>query len=288
MTGLASRLLAYQGAPLAAPGRRVGGYAPVEVVVTVKAYPVVSQSHGKSVCVAGIRTDADPPHWARLWPIPFRSLPATGRFKKYQRIHLLAKPGHDGRPETLTPDIDSIQLGAQLPTTDAWKARRRLIEPLVAASTCEVQRRQRTDGTSLAAVRPAAVTGLVAQAIPANWTLKQEAVLNQLSLVGSRARELEKVPFAFKLIYRCSDSQCRGHEQSIIDWEIGEAYRSWRGLSPEDRIHKIRDKWLGELCSPGKDTLLFIGNMKAHPANFLVLGIFWPPRLQGSQLSLLA
>jgi hypothetical protein len=262
-------------------------FGPVDIVVTVKAYPVISQRHGEAVCVAGIRTDTEKPKWARLWPIPFRNLAAYRQFKKYQRIHLKAKPGHDGRPETLTPDVDTITLGPTLSTANDWRARRRLVEPLIIDSTCEVQRLHTSKGTSLAVVRVGEVQGLEVEPESSSWSHEQEAILSQLNLLGPSQAKLEKVPFTFKLRYKCHESGCREHLQTIVDWEIGEAYRSWRGFAPQERVAKIREKWLGELFGPHKESLIYIGNMAGHPNNFLVLGVFWPPKLQGSQLSLL-
>jgi hypothetical protein len=259
----------------------------VDILVTVKAYPVVSQRHGEAVCVAGIRTDTEKPKWARLWPIPFRDLAVYRQFKKYQRIRLSARPGHDGRPETLTPDVDTITLGPTLTTAKDWRARRRLIEPLIIDSTCEVQRLQTTNGTSLAVVRVGEVQSLEVERQSATWSVEQDSVMNQLNLLGPRQGMLEKVPYTFKLRYRCQVPGCKEHLQTIVDWEIGEAYRGWRGYAPEVRVEKIREKWLGELFGPNKESLIYIGNMAAHPKNFLVLGVFWPPKLQGSQLSLL-
>jgi hypothetical protein len=262
-------------------------FAPVELVVTVKAYPVISQRHGEAVCVAGIRTDIEKPKWVRLWPIPFRDLAAYQQFKKYQRIRVNARGGHDGRPETLTPDVDTITLGPILNTANDWRARRRLIEPLAVNSTCEVQRLQAKDGTSLAVVRIGDVLDLVVEPDAATWSHQQDGVLSQLNLLGSNQTKLEKVPYTFRLHYRCPESGCHGHLQTIVDWEIGEAYRSWHGFAPEVRVSKIREKWIGELLGPHRESLIYIGNMASHPKNFLVLGVFWPPKLEGSQLSLL-
>ena len=48
----------------------------------------------------------------------------------------------------------------------------------------------------------------------------------------------------------------------------------------------MRQKFVGELWAPDRDTVLFAGNMEQRPWNFLVLGIFWPPK-SGLQQSLL-
>lgn len=68
----------------------------VEMLVTVKAYPVVSQRYREAVCVAGVRTDTKTPEWVRLFPVCFRDLPEDRQFTKYQHIRL----------QTLTPKAD--------------------------------------------------------------------------------------------------------------------------------------------------------------------------------------
>ncbi|HEY4870991.1 MAG TPA: hypothetical protein VIJ03_03750 [Candidatus Dormibacteraeota bacterium] len=263
-----------------------GGYREIGLVVTVKAYPAISQRHGEAVCVAGIRTDTPTPRWARLWPIQFRSLPIYRRFAKYQEITLLSKPGHDGRPETWTPDIDTIKLGRRLSTKNEWAARRAMVEPLLAESMCEVQVRHALDGTSLAVIRPGEVLDLVTEPESDEWDRKQQSILDQMNIFVEPKSKLEKIPYAFKLRYRCQPTDCPGHTQSIVDWEIGRAYQRWTAYPPHRRVERIRQKWLQELCGPDRDALLFVGNMRAHPKNFLVLGIFWPPKRSCDQLTL--
>ena len=57
-------------------------FSRVRLMVTVKAYPNISQRHGEVVCVAGIRTDQAQPAWVRLWPVQFRDLAFADRFEK--------------------------------------------------------------------------------------------------------------------------------------------------------------------------------------------------------------
>jgi hypothetical protein len=70
---------------------------------------------------------------------------------------------------------------------------------------------------------------------------------------------------------------CNGHTQSIIDWEIAQAFRTWR-YDETERLEKIREHWLDKLCGTGRDTFFFAGNQHLHPGSFLVLGVFWPPK----------
>jgi hypothetical protein len=55
----------------------------ISLLVTVKAYPAISEKYGEVVCVAGIRTDTPQLEWARLHPVAFRDLPFAQRFNKW-------------------------------------------------------------------------------------------------------------------------------------------------------------------------------------------------------------
>lgn len=91
---------------------------------------------------------------------------------------------------------------------------------------------------------------------------------------------LEKIPYRFRYLYHCDDADCPGHEQTIVDWEIAQLYRTLRdkGDTEADVLRKIKDKWLGQMCSAKRDTAFFVGNQFRNPDGFLVLGVFWPPR----------
>lgn len=263
-----------------------GVATPISLVVTVKAYPNISRKHGEVVCVAGIRTDTPSPRWVRLWPIEFRDLPFSQRFAKYQRITLRVRPSpKDPRPESVRPVTDSLQLGRRLGTSGEWLRRRALVEPLVRGSMCDVLQQQRNDRTSLAAIRPGTVEDLIIDKEASDWAPNQLAVIGQGGLFDAPKSPLKKIPYRFRYRYRCANRSCPGHTQSIIDWELGQAYLSWKGTE-EERLRKIREKWLGELCGPSKDTIFFVGNMHLHPRNFLVLGVFWPPKQVAVQPSL--
>lgn len=91
------------------------------------------------------------------------------------------------------------------------------------------------------------------------------------------------IPWRFSYRYRCLAPDCNGHKQTIVDWEAVALYRNVRS-KPEWR-ELMRQKVEDEMWAPGKDTVLFVGNMEQRPWNFLVLGVFWPPSA-GLQASL--
>jgi hypothetical protein len=248
-------------------------------VVTVKAYPQVSRKYGEVVCVAGVRTDTTPGRWIRLYPVPYRDLDFSLRFAKYQSISLEAQKSSDRRPESVKPNTDSIQCGDTLSASNGWSARRQLLEPLMRDSMCGLIREQQAHGTSLGIFRPTDIDRLDIEPDTGSWDPDKQAVIDQPSLFIPDKARLEKIPYRFKYCYRCADAACGGHEQSIIDWEIGEAFRKWKARYGEaGALERIRTKWLDELCSPFKDTAFIVGNQHQHPASFLVLSVFWPPK----------
>lgn len=130
----------------------------IRVLVLVKAYPALSTKYGEVVCVAGVRTDGERPEWVRLWPVSFRALEFTDQFSKYQQIDVdVFRPASDRRPESWSPKLPTLTLGATLSTSQRWQARRDVIEPLVVESMCWLQGQQATARTSLGVFRPAVV-----------------------------------------------------------------------------------------------------------------------------------
>jgi hypothetical protein len=250
------------------------------VLITVKAYPAVGKRHGEAVCVAGI--DIDSVRWIRLFPVPFRDLPDPNRFRKYETIELRAqKAPRDPRPESYTPDTGSIRVVRPALPTGKAPERRRYVEPLLAPSMCEIRRRRERDGTSLGVFQPAELVGFEATEDRTPWDPEKQLRLDQASLLMPGKTALEKVPFRFRFAYRCTDAGCNGHRQTIIDWELGAAFRRFRDLygSEERALDAIRHKWAEDMWGPRRDTFIYTGNQFDAPESFLVLGVFWPEKL---------
>ncbi|MFZ1072970.1 MAG: hypothetical protein WAO21_05985 [Verrucomicrobiia bacterium] len=249
-----------------------------EVVITVKAYPNPSQKYQETVCVAGVTKEEG---WVRLYPISFRHLPKGLQFKKYQIIRLKMRKHEDTRPESFRPDQQSFRLDKILSTAEGWRERKNWLLPTVKASMCEILALQRETGVSLGMFKPKEICELVVEKADREWN----AIINQLSLFENPGKPLELIPFRFKYKYVCDDPHCKGHEQSIIDWEACELYRKLRESEADDNAlwDKMRRKWIDELWGQDKDSYLFVGNQRVHPRSFLVLGVFWPPHPKDSK-----
>lgn len=264
----------------------------MRVVVLVKASPVMTRELEETMCVAAARVDVDPPQWVRLHPVPFRDLDEGSQFKKYQEVELEVRRARtDRRPETWQPVPRTIRLGGVLGTDNGWAQRRRLIEQLGEKTMCELVEANRSGSgpgvPSLAVVRAAEPPKLVITERDgeqlADWNRRAEAAANRLSLFeeNNNKRRFDFVPWRIRYEYRCRASGCKGHAQTIVDWELATLWR--RVHDAADWQEKLREKFEQQMWA-GRDTVLFVGNQNEHPASFLVLGIFWPPSgdLQGS------
>ncbi len=259
----------------------------MELLVLVKAYPSVSTKYGEAVCVAGVRLDTPRPEWARLFPVGFRDLPEEHQFKKYDVISLRAqKHSTDRRAESYRPDLDSIRVGQHLKASGAWSARRRWVEPLLGPTMCELFRGRRGGGSgpSLGVVRPRRVLDVVVREREP-WSQTQLSTLQQGNLLSTKSL-LERPAHAFAYSWECESPGCRGHEQSIADWEVGQACRSWE-RGGYDVVDAVREKWLSFMCHERRETMFFVGDQHLHPGAFMVLGTFYPEyRPDAGQLTL--
>lgn len=253
------------------------------VLILVKAYPAIGKKSGESVCVAGLRVDLQHPEWIRLFPVGFRQLPPEKQFHKYQFVRLRVRRGRtDRRPESFQPDLDSLVVGTQVGTERSWQRRVELLAPIAGiTTTCALQRAAATKGQeqpSLGMIRPRTVEDLIVADNP--YYRPDRPAVTDVDLFGTETEVLEATPFVVKYVYRCEEPDCSGHEQTLVDWESGMFAR--HSLMKHDRLvakQRQREKFLGELCGADKDTWFFVGNQHQHPGSFLVLGVFWPPRI---------
>ena len=223
-------------------------------------------------------------------PSPLQLSPLPTRY--------LQSPSRSHHPTHTTTDhylsdtpVGSIELGQSLGTGTHWDARRRWLDPLVGPTMCELMHGRQGGNDvapSLGLVRPARVISVGVRSSE-DWSDAQTAMLAQGNLFTEKS-ELEKAPHTFIYRWECQEPACQGHVQSIADWEIGEAYRSWRRRG-YDAVEEIKRKWLEVLCAEKRDTHLFVGDQHKRPGKFLVLGVFYPerrPEVQAGQLALAA
>ena len=252
-----------------------------KVLVTVKASPNPSKKYGETVCVAGI--DLNTEKWIRLYPIPFRDLENEKKFKKYSTIELRAyKAKDDYRQESFKVDADSIKiLSEPLDTKNKWEARKKFLMPTVSSSFCKIQEDRKGLNISLGMFKPERVNFIIKSCKTEDHE-KSAHIYRQGDIYLPPKTPIEQIPFDFRYSFHCAgNSDCPGHDLMIVDWELHQSFRKWRSkYKPEQLLlEKIKQRWFGEMCSDKKDTYFFVGNMLAHPDAFMVLGVFYPPKL---------
>lgn len=194
--------------------------------------------------------------------------------------------GRDFRKESWRPDSDSVRLlGEPIPTRRGgdWSERGRYVLKNVAASMEELRSRQECDKTSLGIFRPREITDLLIIPDDTEWKRSFLDELRQTRFWDTRTKSREpprKVPWRFQYRFRCDNARCKGHKMTNEDWEVGALY--WKlvdeGATPAEAAAQVKQKFLDEVCSPTRETYLYVGTVLAYPRSWLVIGTFWPRR----------
>jgi hypothetical protein len=258
------------------------GVVNLQLLITVKAAPNPSEKYGETVCVAGIRTDLTNPGWVRLYPINHRDLASDDKFRKYDMISVDAAPAsQDHRRESWRPRLNTL---TRVDHLEPWKPRRAWLDTYVEDSMCRLNAsaRERSDAKSLALIAPQDVGGLKISRHP-GWSHDEQQKIDQyvaqLDLLDDRDRTpLEAPRFKAAYKYRCHDSQCRGHEQGLLDWEFVALQRGLAHYSDDEIRRRLTEQFLDMMCAPSRLTAFYVGNQAKRAHVFSVLGVYYPTR----------
>lgn len=239
-------------------------------MVTVKASPEIGRAHGETVCVAGVRVDTGVPHWIRLFPVPWQWF-WQGGHPKYQVIEVdVRKHDNDQRPESHRPTLDSVLV---LREKSSAAQRSNMLNALPQYTMCDLVAAKGWARPSLGLVVARSIDDFTwddQSADPARAKKLMQAW--QGNLLAQDAPPLEFCPFVFRFHYHCLSPTCGGHHQTIVDWEISEAWRRWRIDYPDDFLERIKTKWMS-LVDSGRGPAFYVGNQQQAPQGFLVLGV---------------
>ena len=256
-----------------------------KVLITVMTYPHPSRGYQELICTAGLTESLD---WVRLYPIDYRYRPRGQQFHKYQWIEVKLDPrsiGNDDRKESRRPDLDSIRiLGEPISTKNQWAERRELIDRLPHYTVNQLKVLNKSEKVSLGVVRPKRILDLEIREADPEWKPEWQNLYSQMTLFGPPQKPLRKIPYSFHYKFECEDSE-KLHTAICKDWELGTLFlkESSRLGSDEAAAKRVKEKFLGELCRSDKDTRFFMGTV--FPYNeWLVLGVFWPPKIEQALL----
>ena len=251
------------------------------VLITVRTYPTPAKKGVEVSCTAGI---TDSGEWIRLFPVPYRRMSVEKRFRKYQWVALDVTKASDPRPESYTPNLDSIEVDGHVSTNNDWAERRKIVLKDAAHCLCCLERERKVHkGPTLGVFRPRSIRRLIIEPDEAEWSEEQLARLRQSSFFDEApAKELEKVPFKFKYQFVCEDQDCSGHKLSCTDWEMIQSYRRWREEYGDEWEAKFRQKYEHEMIKLN-ETHFYVGTLHGHPDKWIIVGLFYPrlPSPQG-------
>ena len=202
------------------------------------------------------------------------------KFPKYSIIKVkCSRPVRDKRVESYRVDQDSIDIQRNLDTKDGWAERKSIVLPALAPSFCKIVEDIKIY-KSLGFFKPTEIEFEHKKSVPKDEK-KRQAAYNQQTLFDKKLISPEQIPVSFYYKFKCHNyPEYTGHKLMIHDWELTEAYRRWCQDydSQQALLDKIRETWLDKLCSPKRDVYFFVGNVWRRPKQFMVLGVFYPPK----------
>jgi len=250
----------------------------MRVLIWAKTYPELSERYRETVCTAGCTEDGEP---VRLYPVPLRYLAEVERYSLYDWVEVpTARNTSDGRPESYKV-IGEIRPSGKESTGRGWDDRRRYVfmNPHWHYDCVEELRAgQRIDKRSLGFVRVGAVQRVWVKQRDAILADKHHHKLEELKRRGAlfdEIRHLAFQPFRVHVEWTCAGNPvqggCPGHTAGIFDWGLGELGRRKGAEVALERMQM--------LCDPNRHELgFFLGNFKAHPTNFGIIGMWYPTK----------
>jgi hypothetical protein len=79
------------------------------------------------------------------------------------------------------------------------------------------------------------------------------------------------------MAFRCDDDKCKGHEMSILDWEIDALYHRLiaEHLVPDIAADHVVEMIQERMLAPSIDARLYLGNLSSHPQSFTIVGLWY-------------
>lgn len=278
--------------------------AVTKILISVKTYPTLSKKYDELVCTAGFLEDGS---WIRIYPIPYRKLEFTDRYKKWQWIEVdVVRNKKDFRKESFRPiDIDTeIVLRDTVGTDNNWQERKNIVLKNIRYNMDELieEAQNQSIGTSLAVLKPKEIKDFIWEEEEREWDKEKLAAVYANQQQGNlfeqenKATEkifkvVKKLPYKFSYVFTTED----GKERTLMieDWEVGELY--WNLLKRNggdelDACQKVKEKYFDWMAKK-RDLYFFLGTTQRHhnyaKNPFIIIGAFYPPKIQDdAQLTL--
>lgn len=237
-------------------------------LVLVKAYPQPSQKYEETVCCAGISPTGE---FLRIYPVRYRRLPAEKRFERWDVLEFEAqRSADDFRPESRHVNEDTIAI-IQSKSSISEEQRVRMWSPHVASSLTALKEENKSNERSLGIVRPdPGSVKFKARQLRKDSVEDGEmkALFRQQSLLDAIA--LPSLTIEYEFSYRFT-SNGTPHEMKIHDWEVQAAHHNFKVRYGSQAMEMLKQEY--EVNIPARNLHFVMGTMKAHPRQFIVIGL---------------
>jgi len=260
------------------------------IYIVVKTYPTISTKYSELVCTAGILEDGS---WIRLYPVPFRKMEEYTKYEKFTWITAnVIRNTKDFRPESYSPDIESIIIESKPKKTD-WVERHKFIldkTKIYTNKTELISDAKSSSTTSLAIFKPSKITGFETKEDDREWDdekirkaysdYAQLTIFDTQDDINKDFKVVDKLPYKFFYIFE--DDVGEASRLKIEDWEIGALF--WNCLKRyngnEDKaIADVKKKYFDWMLT--RDVYLFLGtthtNHYVSKNPFIIIGVYYPP-----------
>lgn len=251
-----------------------------DILLIVKTYPSRSKKYGNIVCTAGILEDTN--EWVRLYPIRWerfakRSLKKFIRFQaKIQKDtsdYLHRMESYKIRENSINIIDDSL---TKTSNKGVWDKRTKILEKLSSKSVEELQEKYENDRTSLGIIKPNIDTVKFRLRKPISEIEIDRETTTQFNLLGEKLIKVDEIEKAFSYKFHCNDDKCNGHNIICEDWELLEAFRSWKKIYSDEET--LKEKLIGKFDYwMIKRNLHFVMGTHWRFPTWIIIGLYYPP-----------
>jgi len=256
-----------------------------KILIVAKTYPNLSKKYVETVCVAGI---TDNNGWVRLFPVKFRDLPNSKKFKKFDIIEADISKTNDKylRRESRKINENSISITGSLPVSKVskkiakknWEIRKKFLLSRLDKSIEELESKKKAMNKSIGIIKPKKIVSFFKKNISECRDWERDLIEGtQKTLLGNYESPLDKIPYWMGYKFYCNNKSCKGHNMMCEDWEMLQLFRTMKKKygTDEKAFEKVKEKYFDWMQ---KRDLYFIVGTEIRFNKFLIIATFYPPK----------
>jgi len=254
-----------------------------EILLVVKTYPSRSKHHQNTVCTAGILEDTE--EWIRVYPIKWLRF-AKQNLKKFVRFsaeiqkdasdYQQRKESYKIKESTIKIIDDSL---TKTKTKGVWEERTKILLKTLSTSAEELDDKFTIDKTSLGLIKPNIDSVKFRIKKPIEEIKIDVETSTQYSLLGEKYRHVDEIERAFSYKFKCENSKCKGHDRICEDWELIEAFRSYKNRYDNQRVENTLNHRFGKWLINERN-LYFVVGMHWRFPKWMIIGLYYPPKIE--------